>query len=145
MARRKIPLLKSVMTPFPYSVEVSALMVEALGLMEEHQIHHLPVVRSGALVGVISEADIVKRQAACDPAEFDQLTVGEAVGPHLVTYDLNEPLDNVVTMMARDRVDAVVVTRQGRLAGIFSTSDACRVLAGLLRDQFRPGGGDDAA
>lgn len=145
MARRKIPLVKSAMTPFPYSVEVSALMVDALGLMEEHRIHHLPVVRSGTLVGVISEADIVKRQAACDPAEFNELTVGEAAGPHLVTYDLNEPLDNVVTMMARDRVDAVVVTRQGRLAGIFSTSDACRVLAELLRDQFRPGGGDDAA
>jgi CBS domain-containing protein len=59
--------------------------------------------------------------------------------------DLEERLDYVLAHMAAHHVGAAVVTRHGKLAGMFTTSDACRAFADRLRDQFRKSGGGNAA
>ena len=38
-----------------------------------------------------------------------------------------------------------VLTRRGKLAGIFTVTDACKHFAEYLRDRVRPAGGNDAA
>ena len=57
---RPIPAVKTVMTPFPYSVHPDAPVAEARALMRRHGIRHLPVLRDHALVGIITEADFVR-------------------------------------------------------------------------------------
>ena len=53
---RHKPLLKVMMTPFPYSIGQDAPVAEALELMEAHAVHHLPVTEGHALVaGVIRD------------------------------------------------------------------------------------------
>jgi hypothetical protein len=47
--------------------------------------------------------------------------------------------------MAEHHIGSAVVTRHGKLAGVFTSSDACIHFAEFLRDQFRRSGGDDAA
>jgi CBS domain-containing protein len=59
---KKIPAIKTVMTPFPYSVEQKANVEAALAIMDSHTIHHLPVTNDGELAGVISSRDIRRRQ-----------------------------------------------------------------------------------
>jgi acetoin utilization protein AcuB len=59
-----IPAVASVMTPFPYSIDVADSLGRARGLMAEHGIRHLPVLHDKTLVGVLSDRD-VKR--ALDP------------------------------------------------------------------------------
>jgi hypothetical protein len=46
--------------------------------------------------------------------------------------------------MAEHCLDSALVVKDGRLAGIFTVSDACRQFGRLLRSLFPPGG-DDAA
>ena len=43
MKKKGILYMKSVMTPFPYTVDLDASIDEAGAMMEEHGIHHLPV------------------------------------------------------------------------------------------------------
>ena len=57
---------------------------------------------------------------------------------------LSEPLDRVLLHMADQGVDAALVVKDGKLAGIFTVSDACQQFGKLLRTLF-PHGGDDAA
>ena len=59
-----IPAVASVMTPFPYSVDVGDSVRRAHGLMVEHEVRHLPVLDGHTLVGVLTDRD-VKR--ALDP------------------------------------------------------------------------------
>jgi len=142
----RMPKIKSVMTAFPYSVATSAPVQEAIAFMREHNLRHLPVTEDGVLIGVISDRDIKlvlgPDFAYPDPAK---LKVSEAMVRESYVVDLNERLDNVLHHMASHHIGSAVVTRNGKLAGVFTTSDACREFANFLRDQFRRSGGGDAA
>jgi CBS domain-containing protein len=59
--------------------------------------------------------------------------------------DLEAPLDEVLAHMAANHLGAAIVTRKGKLAGVFTGTDACHHFAEFLREQFRRSGGDDAA
>jgi acetoin utilization protein AcuB len=137
---KSIPPMKAVMTPFPYWVDIDEPLAVAQQMMAAHSIRHLPVVERGALVSVLRQKDAV-RAAATASGELRVSDVCET-GPYVV--GLFEPLDRVLFHMAEHRLDSVLVTKDGRLAGIFTVSDACRHFSRLLRSLFPPGG-DDAA
>ena len=119
---------------------------EAIDFMREHNLRHLPVTDAGELIGVISDRDI-KLVLGPDFAYPDpnKLKVKEAMVRESYLVDLNERLDTVLEHMASHHIGSAVVTRNGKLAGVFTTSDACREFADFLREQFRRSGGDDAA
>lgn len=137
---KDIPSIVSVMTPFPHAVAIDAPIGEARRLMALHGIRHLPVIEGHTLVGVVSQHDL-DRPAAASPVR----TVREVHTPEPYVVDLEEPLDNVLATMAERHIGSALVTRKGRLAGVFTATDACRVFAEYLRDRYRPSGGDEAA
>lgn len=141
-----MPTVKSVMTAFPYSVAIGAPITEAIEFMRKKNIRHLPVTDDGELAGVVSDRDI-KLVLGPDFAYPDpkSLTVGEAMLREAYIVDLNERLDKVLSHMAEHHIGSAVVTRNGKLAGMFTSSDACREFAQFLLDQVRRAGGDDAA
>lgn len=143
---RHLPAIKSVMTPFPYSVDAAASVDEAQEFMRGHRIRHLPVTRDGELVGIVSDRDL-KLVLGPDFASPDAraVRVGDAMVSPAYTVDLDAHLDDVLAHMAEAHLGAAVVTRKGRLAGVFTVTDACRHFAEFLREQFRRSGGDDAA
>ena len=133
------PHVKSVMTPFPYSVALDAPLGEARMLMLRHHVRHLPVVRGHDLVGIITDRDIKlllgPELGSPDPSE---LTVEDAYIDDCYSVDLDARLIDVLTEMASRHIGAAVVTKSGRLAGIFTSADACRVFAEHLAEQFYP-------
>lgn len=143
---KRMPTVKSVMTAFPYSVAIGAPITEAIEFMRKKNIRHLPVTDDGELAGVVSDRDI-KLVLGPDFAYPDpkSLTVGEAMLREAYIVDLNERLDKVLSHMAEHHIGSAVVTRNGKLAGMFTSSDACREFAQFLLDQVRRAGGDDAA
>ena len=48
-------------------------------------------------------------------------------------------------LMNDRHIGSVLVTCKGKLAGLFTVTDACRHFGEYLRQQFAPGGGDEAA
>jgi CBS domain-containing protein len=74
-----------------------------------------------------------------------ELTVRDVyiADPYIV--DLNEPLDHVLLTMAQKHIGSVLVTKNGKLAGLFTTTDACRCFGEFLREKFSPRGDDEAA
>ena len=146
MVFARIPKLKSVMTPFPHSIDVGATTERAVQMMEEHGIRHLPVTRAGHLVGIVSEADLrVARALGDGPEPNAALSVGVVCSKDPYVVDLDARLDEVVVEMAGRQIGSAVVTRHDQLAGILTTTDVCRLLGELLRQSLPPGGGDDAA
>jgi len=145
---KKIPTIKSVMTAFPYWVEITESLEVTKNRMLEHDISHLPVKEKGELVGVVSVHDIEKVDHILGEdgkADLSQITVNEVcvLKPYMV--DLNEPLDNVLVHMANFHIGSVIVLKNNRLAGVFTKHDACRHFAELLRYQFRVDAGNDIA
>ncbi|WP_299807397.1 DUF294 nucleotidyltransferase-like domain-containing protein [uncultured Shewanella sp.] len=52
------------MTTTPVSIESNSLVFEAMLLMSEHNIHHLPVVDNGVTMGVVTSTDILRGQSS---------------------------------------------------------------------------------
>ncbi len=143
---KRIPAIKTAMTPFPYSVEASAPVAQAQDFMREHRIRHLPVTENGRLSGIISDRDI-KLVLGPDFAypNGKELRVGDVMVRDPYVVDLDTRLDDVLHHMAAHQLGSALVTREGKLAGVFTTTDACRHFADFLREQFRRAGGGDAA
>lgn len=141
-----MPTIKAVMTPFPYSVDAAASLADAQAFMRQHQIRHLPVTRDGELVGSISDRDI-KLVLGPDFAYLDaqQTRVSDVMTADTYTVDMETGLDGVLAHMAEHHLGAAIVTRHGKLAGIFTVTDACRHFSDFLREQVRRSGGDSAA
>jgi acetoin utilization protein AcuB len=127
------PSLKSVMTPFPHAVGIDDPLIDARKLMLKHHVRHLPVIRDSQLAGIITDRDI---KLLLGP-EFDypdphDLTVEDAYVEEGYVVDIQAPLAEVVRAIADRHIGAALVTRKGKLAGIFTTIDACRAFANLL-------------
>jgi acetoin utilization protein AcuB len=134
---KKMPVLKTAMTPFPYSVDLNASFAEASELMGEHNVHHLPVTRDHEVVGVITDRDLASAtHLQTQSSDSSSLTVRDLhiAEPYIVNLD--EPLANVLLTMAKRHIDSAIVTRAGKLVGMFTTVDACRSFGEYLRAHF---------
>ena len=142
----RIPTVKRVMTAFPFSIRPGAPLPQAIDFMRSHSIRHLPVMEDDEIIGMLSDRDI-KLVLGPDFAypDPDKLTAGDVMQSKCYVVDLNERLDNVLSYMAEHHIGCAAVTRHGKLAGMFTTSDACSSFADYLREQFRRAGGDDVA
>jgi len=130
------------MTPFPHSIEAGADLEQARAMMREHAIRHLPVVdEEERLVGLLSAGDLDR---AIFTGVSGAATAGEVCRSPAYAVGLDEPLDNVLLHMARERLGSALVVRQGKVVGIFTATDACLRFAELLRRDL-PVDGDDAA
>jgi acetoin utilization protein AcuB len=132
---RRVPRIKSVMTPFPYSVAADATVEDAQALMARHHVRHLPVKRGTSLIGVVSDRDL---RMALDPQRGKGdpvLRVRDVTSLDVYVVDLSTPLDEVLSHMARSHVSCALVRKGTRVVGVFTTTDACRLFGEFLRGQ----------
>ena len=143
---KKMPIVGAAMTSFPYFVESDDPLGRLEKLMDERGIRHLPVQEKGKLVGIVSERDLHHRlPRSLAPEEKARLRARDimVVNPYVVAF--NTPLNEVVAQMARRHIGSAIVIRRGKLAGILSAIDVCRIFAEYLDNQFGVVGGSDAA
>jgi acetoin utilization protein AcuB len=143
-----MPIVGAVMTSFPYFVEADDTATRMEQLMDQHGIRHLPVQEKGKVVGIISERDLhhyVKRSSSAE--EKNRVFARDIMVPEPYIVPFRAPLNDVVFEMAKRRIGSVIVQRQGKLAGILSAIDVCRILGEYLESLFPTGrrGGDTAA
>lgn len=141
-----MPTVKLAMTPFPYTIDADASLAVAREMMVEHDIHHLPVTDAGILVGVISGHEVSLGTAIVTARDGKrELRVREACVLHAYVVEDTTRLDEIVAKMAELRIGSALVTRRGKLVGVFTVTDACRLLAQWLRDRFPDSKGGDVA
>lgn len=131
-----------VMTSPVIVVDESTSIREAARLLAEHGFTLLPVLdHTRKVVGVVTEADIIRAGYARDPRPTPEpedgvqlgpgaRTVGAIMRPKAVTVTAELELPEVVETMLQTRVRSVPVQRDGRLVGIVTRRDLIRVLTG---------------
>jgi acetoin utilization protein AcuB len=131
---RGVSRVANVMTPFPYAVGSHEDLRTAHAMMRTHGIRHLPVMRDGSLVGIVSARELevaIELVSERDPEV--QLPVWAVCKPDPYTVDIETPIADVADAMANQQMGSVLVTRKGKLAGIITTVDICRAFAELVR------------
>jgi acetoin utilization protein AcuB len=132
---KSIPAIQKYMTTSPHTVGEEQPMAVAHRIMRENQIRHLPVLRDGKIVGLISDRDLhlIETLKDVDPREVQ---VSEAMSQEPFVVSPDAPLDEVVRTMAEKKYGSAVVAYQGKVVGIFTTVDACRAFAELLHTRL---------
>jgi acetoin utilization protein AcuB len=115
-------------------------VAEALGLLYELDVRHLPVVRGRELVGIISDRDLrgfieAPEDDAMEAVESARsATVGNFMNTSTVKVDPETNVREVLDLMLLHRVGAIPVADldTGDLLGIVSYVDLLRVLQDTL-------------
>lgn len=141
-----IPAIGSVMTPFPYVVQVTESVLAARALMIEHAVRHLPVKNGNTLVGVLTDRDLKR---ALDPSlglpPKEELFVRDVFLADAYVVDVSEPLDRVLDHLSSEHIGSALVTKSGRLVGIFTLTDAARLFCRHVRALFPARSGNEVA
>jgi acetoin utilization protein AcuB len=102
-------------------------------MMREHKVRHLPVLHGGKLVGLLSQRDLllVETIKNVDP---EVVTVQEAMTEDLMTTSPEEPLKTVVQEMSDRKIGSAVVFSEGKVIGIFTSTDALQAFSHFLKN-----------
>lgn len=130
MKKHADPISKH-MTPAPYTIESDRSLADAHRLMREHKIRHLPVVKDGNLVGIVSQRDLHLLETL-GPMDLERVPVAEAMTKDPYCVEPNTPLGEVVREMARRHLGSALVVQEGRVVGIYTAVDALKDYADLL-------------
>jgi|SRR5215210_3503663 len=121
------------MTPDPVTIAPGATAGEALALMRQRRIRHLPVVDAGRLVGMLSDRD--PRSALPSAVVLGELEEGDPAAARPVaeimtadplTIPPSQPVEEAARLLTEQRIGAVPVVEGPRLLGILSADDLLR-------------------
>lgn len=126
-----------VMTSYPYAVQPETFLVDAVAIMIDRHVRHLPVVDlASSIVGMVSDRDV--RTAIGDPAKyvaepattFAHYRVRDVMAQPGATVGFDTPIAQIAHRFSDERIGALAVTdRFGALIGIVSYVDVLRALA----------------
>ena len=131
-----MPTLASVLSPFPYHIDYMSSVIEAKSSMTTHDIRHLVVMKDGDIYGLLSDRDIQHHSALYGIEKNTELLVNDICDDNAVVADIHDPIDKILEAMSEKQLGSVVVLRDGELAGIFTTTDACKHFAKHLREHY---------
>lgn len=133
---KAIPTILKHMTTLPHSIGSDQTIGKAAAMMREYSFRHLPVLRGGRLLGILTDRDI-KLIQSFEGVDAENLLVEEAMTEAPYTVSPEAPLDEVTAEMASKKYGSAVVVQNGKVVGIFTTVDACRALSELLQTRLK--------
>lgn len=131
---RRIPIQKY-MTRAQYFASPEESVLLAHERMLEHDVRHLPVLRGETLVGVLFRSDL-KLVGSLDPAVVRPIKVQSVMVTEYYTVGPDEALDVAAREMSKRKWGSALVIDEGKVVGVFTTTDALRALSDALTDSL---------
>ncbi len=104
----------------PVTVPPETTVLEAIKIMQELNIRHLPVVRAGQFAGWLSARDLYGVMLA---AMLEEITVGEIMNPEPLTVSPDTGLQEAAHLMKRHKIGGVPVLVGRKLVGVLTVID----------------------
>jgi len=109
-----------------HTVPTSALVADAVGMLNKHNIGAVIVVDSGGeLAGILSERDVV-RLLGRDPVGALKRPVSECMTANVVSCSRDTPIASLMEQMTRYRIRHIPIVENGELMGIVSIGDVVK-------------------
>ncbi len=127
--------ITAIMTENVLCVDVDEELLRVDSLMKKHKIRHLPVLRKGKLVGIISQTDILRLsfggifegQGESDLGMFETLRLEHVMVAKPSVANTSDTIADVAQLFVDSNFHAVpVVNDEQEVVGIVSTTDIIR-------------------
>lgn len=124
-------LVRDRMSAHPVTIRSDADYKEGLRLMQQHNLHHVPVLDAGKkLVGIVAERDLLLAAAQHLQAVVE---VGEVMHRGVVTATRNMPIAEAASLMVDHRIGGLpVVDGKQRVVGVITETDIFRAFVEML-------------
>jgi acetoin utilization protein AcuB len=127
------------MTKKVYAVEPDEYLSDALSVMKEHSIKHVPVVKGGKLKGILSDRDIKEyspsKATSLDIYELHYLLaktrIKEIMKTKVITTTADTPVEEAAMVMLDQGIGCLPVLDAGNVVGIISDMDIFRSLVDI--------------
>ncbi len=117
--------IRHLMTIGPVTVAPGVSVAEAVGIMKQHASGSVLVGEPGRAVGIVSEADIVRKVVATGESP-DSVRVDQIMSTPLISVDIKTPVYEIYRTMADRRIRHLIITEDGRQVGFVSVKDLLR-------------------
>jgi acetoin utilization protein AcuB len=134
-------LVKEVMSPHPIVIDAEMSVTDALRIMKDGNIRHLPVIKEGrGLIGLITR-DALNRAM---PSELTSLSIWEinyqlgrirvrdVMVKHVITATEDVTVEDAARTMIGKGIGSLPVLRDGQLVGIVTDVDLLSALSNLM-------------
>jgi acetoin utilization protein AcuB len=124
--------VQSIMTKTVVSASPDATVREAIQLIDDNDIRHLPIVEHGRLIGIVSDRDL----RGCERERPDEqlgTALRELMSHEPLCMEAGESIKTLIDVMLEYKIGALpVVGRDGELIGIVSYIDVLQHARALL-------------
>ena len=124
--------VRDYMSPAPITITVDADYKRAFEIIEEKDLHHIPVIdQTAGVVGIVARRDL---QLAARYFHEAPVEVREVMHTPVVTIAPDADLAHAADLMREHGIGSLPVCDggKGRLVGIITESDLLRALSDLL-------------
>jgi len=125
LRRTAVEPIRRLMTEGPPIVSAGTSVSEAVQVMQRHTINSVLVGQPGEPIGIVSEADIVRKVIAAEqnPAS---VKVDQIMSTPLISVDVKTPVYDIYRTMAEHCIRHLAITEQGKWVGFVSVKDLLR-------------------
>lgn len=102
---------------------------EAIRLMKEHSIRHLPVVEDDHFLGFVTEGDL--RQLLI-PSMLEEIKVKDVMISDPITISPQADIETAAKLVYHYKIGGLPVVEKGRLVGIITTIDILRAFIEMM-------------
>jgi CBS domain-containing protein len=128
--------VRDLMTPDPLTLSLDATVLQALRMMEQVVVRHLPVCSGDRVVGMVSDRDLratelgewAGESSAADVHAYLSRPISELMSTDVVTISPDAPVREAVGRLIEHRISALPVVENEVLVGMLSTVDILRTL-----------------
>lgn len=122
------------------SVAPETSIHDALAMFKKEHIRRAPVMKSGKLVGIVSEGDLLN--ASPSPVTslsvwemnylLSKITIGQVMSKKVKTVDFDTPIEEAARIMADSKIGGMPVMRSGKVVGMITETDLFKIFLELM-------------
>ena len=122
--------VKKIMSKNVVTVPIEASLDEAMALMKQYEIRHLPVVEGKKLIGLVTDRDI---RSAIFPAMIEDINVKDLMVNEPITVHPDTMLEDAALAAYYNKIGCLpVIDKAGNLKGIVTVADMLASLIELM-------------
>lgn len=130
-------IVSEIMSSRVLGLSPSASLAEARTLMQRHHIRHLPVIENEALIGLVSQRDILAAQESSleqgrNGQFLEQHKLSEIMITGVTTVSPHAGIREAALYLQKHKYGCLPVVNKGKLVGIVTDSDFIAVAIHLL-------------
>jgi acetoin utilization protein AcuB len=122
------------------SVSPDAPINEVMTLFKKEHIRRAPVIKSGKLLGIVSQSDLLNASPSSATTLsvwelnylISKVAVKDVMTKKVVTVDEDTPIEEAARIMADSKIGGLPVTSSGKVVGIITETDLFKVFLEMM-------------